>query len=161
MRKLLEGRVLFPLFLAAVGACALAYAHDWTFKAALFPVMTGTLLLALALTQFILELRGQAQNPDGPAMDLEFSTDVSPQLARRRTIAVFAWMAGFILLVLFVGFSLAVPIFAFCHLRFQGSTEVTTSVIIAAAAWAFFYGLFERLLRLQFEAGFIQTWLGL
>jgi Tripartite tricarboxylate transporter TctB family len=161
MRKFLEGRVLFCFFLAAVGASVVGYAHDWPLKAALFPMMTGIPLLVLALIQLVLELRGRMEPSGHPVMDLQHSTDVPAELARRRTFATFAWMAGFILLVLFVGFSLAVPIFAFSYLKFQGSAGFRTSVPIAAAAWAFFYGLFERVLQLQFEAGLIQTWLGL
>jgi len=161
MRKFLEGRVLFSLFLAVVGALAVAYAYDWPFKAALFPVMTGVPLLVLALVQVVLEIRGRAGPSAGPVMDLQHSTDVAPELAQRRTIAIFAWMAGFIVLVVMLGFSLAVPVFAFSFLMYQSLAGFRTSVIIAAAAWAFFHGLFERVLQLQFEAGIIQTWLGL
>jgi Tripartite tricarboxylate transporter TctB family len=161
MRKFLEGRVLFSFFLAAVGALAVAYAHYWPFKAALFPLMTGIPLLVLALAQGLLDLRGRLQTREGPAMDLQQTSDVPAELARRRTIAIFAWMAGFILLVLLIGFTLAVPLFAFCYLIFQRSVGFGTSVVTAVGAWAFFYVLFERILQLQFEAGLVQIWLGL
>jgi len=123
--------------------------------------MTGVPLLVLALAQLFLEIRGQAKASGGPAMDLQYASEVSPKLARRRTVAIFAWMAGFILLVLMIGFTLAVPLFAFSYLMFQSSAGWGTSVIVAAAGWTFFYVLFERVLQLQFEAGLIQTWLGL
>lgn len=161
MRRLFEGRALFSLFLVVVGASVVGYAQDWPLKAKLFPVMMGIPLMVLALAQLFLDFRGRTEPSGHPVMDLQQSADVPPALARRRTLATFAWMGGFILLVLFLGFSLAVPIFAFSYLTFQSSTGLRTSVIITAAAWAFFYGLFERVLQLQFEAGLIQTWLGL
>jgi len=161
MRKFLEGRVLFSFFLVAVGSCAVAYAHDWTFKAALFPVMTGIPLLVLALAQLLLDLRGRPQTREGPIMDLQQTSDVPAELARRRTLAIFAWMAGFIVLVLLLGFSLAVPVFAFSYLKFQSAVGLRTSILVAAGAWTFFYVLFERVLQLQFEAGLVQSWLGL
>jgi len=161
MRKFLEGRVLFSFFLVAVGASAVAYAHDWTFKAALFPVMTGIPLLVLALAQLVLDLRGHPQTREGPVMDLQQTSDVPAELARRRTIAIFVWMAGFIVLVLMLGFSLAVPVFAFSFLMFQSSSGLKISLVIGASAWGFFHVLFERVLHLQFEAGLIQNWLGL
>lgn len=161
MRRLLEGRVLFCAFLALIGAGVVGYSHDWPLKASLFPVMIGIPLIVLAIGQLVLELRAGGGPSVHPAMDLQLHADVPPELARRRALAVFGWMGGFIALVLVVGFSLAVPVFAFSYLKFQSSTGWRTSVIIAAAAWGFFHGLFERVLQLQFQTGLIQSGLGL
>jgi hypothetical protein len=161
VRKLLEGRVLFSFFLALVGAAAVAYAHAWPFKAALFPVMTGMLLFLLALAQLLLDLRGRAEAREGPVMDLQQASDVPAAVARRRTVAIFVWMGAFILFVLMIGFSLAVPLFAFSFLLFQSAVGLRMSLIVAASAWGFFHVLFERLLHLQFDGGLVQTWLGL
>jgi hypothetical protein len=35
------------------------------------------------------------------------------------------------------------------------------SIGLTAAAWGFFYGVFQRLVHLQFEDGLLQSWLGL
>jgi hypothetical protein len=35
------------------------------------------------------------------------------------------------------------------------------SLGFCAAVWAFFYGIFDRLLHLPFPAGWIQQWFGL
>ncbi|MGB5082870.1 MAG: tripartite tricarboxylate transporter TctB family protein [Burkholderiales bacterium] len=161
MRRFLEGRVLFSLFLAAVGAFAVGYALGWPFKAALFPLIIGIPLLCLALLQAVLDLRGKTQAAEGPIMDLQHAADVPPAIAQRRTLAIFAWMAGFIVLVLFAGFPIAVPLFAFSYLFFGSPAGWRPSLVLAAAAWIFFNALFERLLHLQFEAGLVQTWIGL
>jgi hypothetical protein len=34
-------------------------------------------------------------------------------------------------------------------------------MLLTAITWALFYGLFQRLVRIQFEAGLIQSWLGI
>ena len=152
---------VFSLFLAAVAAYAVVSASAWPVKAALFPMVMGIPLLVLALVQLILDLRGKTGPAEGPAMDLAPSADVAPEIARRRTIAIFAWMAAFIVLVLLVGFPLAVPLFMFSYLMLQSAAGWWRSLALTAAAWGFFYGLFERLLHFPFGAGFIQTWLGL
>ena len=158
----IDGRALFSLLLAAVAAFAVLSALAWPLKAALFPIVMGIPLCALALAQLVLDLRGPAPAADdGPPVDLAPAADVPPELARRRTIAVFAWMAGFISLVLLAGFPLAVPLFVFAYLRFQSAAGWALALGMTAAAWGFFYVLFERLLRLPFEAGLVQTWLGL
>jgi len=152
---------VFSLFLAAVAAYAVVSASAWPFKAALFPLVMGIPLLVLALVQIVLDLQGRTDPAEGPAMDLAPSAEVAPEIARRRTIAIFAWMAGFIVLVLLVGFPLAVPLFTFSYLMLQSAAGWWRSIALTAAAWGFFYGLFERLLHFPFGSGLIQTWLGL
>ena len=152
---------VFSLFLAAVAAYAVVSASSWPFKAALFPLVMGIPLLALALVQLAFDLQGKTDPAEGPAMDLAPSADVAPELARRRTLLIFAWMAGFIVLVLLVGFPLAVPLFMFSYLMLQSAAGWWRSLALTAAAWGFFYGLFERLLHFPFGSGLVQTWLGL
>ena len=157
----ISARAFFSFFLAAVAAFAVLSASSWPFKAALFPLAMGIPLVVLALVQLILDLRGKAEAADGPAMDLAPSADVALGLARRRTIAIFAWMAAFIVVVLLVGFPMAVPLFMFSYLMLHSSAGWWRSLALTALAWGFFHGLFERLLRFPFGAGLIQTWLGL
>ena len=155
-----KGRVLFSLFLIFLGAYAVYSASAWSFKAALFPLSIGIPLIVLAAAQLLLELFGKAETAGGPAVDLEFAADVPPDIARRRVINIFLWIAGFILLVFLLGFPVAVPLFILCYLRLQSRENWWQSVIWTAVAWGFFYGVFERLIHLRFEAGLIQTWLG-
>jgi len=158
MRK---GRILFCLFLIGVAAFAVWAAVGWTFKAKLFPLTVSIPLMILAVTQLLMEIRGKGESAEGPAVDLEFSADVAPEVARRRAIGAFLWVAGFILLVYLLGFPLAVPIFMFSYLSTQSRIGVLLSLGLTVATWLFFYGLFQRLIHLSFEDGLIQTMLGI
>jgi hypothetical protein len=93
-------------------------------------------------------------------VEADFTNDVPPELARRRVITTFAWIAGFIALVFLIGFPIAVPLFVLAYLALQSRVALLQSIILTAATWGFFYYVFQRLLNLQFEAGIIQTWLG-
>jgi hypothetical protein len=157
----INGRALFSLGLAALAVFAIVSASSWPLKARLFPLATAIPLLVLALAQLFLDLRGKAEETGGPARDVSFSTDIPPAIARRRTLLTFAWMAGFVVLVFLVGFPLAVPLFVFSYLTFQSAEGLWRSLVLTAAAWGFFHGLFERALRLPFGSGFVQNWLGL
>jgi hypothetical protein len=150
--------VFFTLGLMAVAAVALLVARQWPSKAALFPLVTGIPLLALAATQLVLDFRGRAEE-SGAALDLTLTAGVSADVARRRTAAIFAWIAGFIALVALIGFPLTVPVFVFLYLAFQ-QVRWPVKLVLTAGAWAFFHGVFERLLQLPFEAGWVQNWLG-
>jgi len=156
----INGRIVFNLALIVVAAVAIFMARQWSFKAAFFPLVTGIPLLILATAQLLVDLFGRSPAPDETRLDLEFATDVPPEIARRRTIAIFAWIAGFILLVFLLGFPYAVPLFVFAYLAPQTGVGWRLKVSLAAIAWGFFYGLFVSILHLPFEAGWIQTWLG-
>jgi Tripartite tricarboxylate transporter TctB family len=140
-----SGAVLFSVGLAVVAAYAVYAASSWPPKAALFPLVMGIPLLLLTLAQVILELRAApvAAEPAG---------------TKRRVFAVFAWMAGFVALVLLGGFAAAVPIFVFLYLRLDSREGWVLSGALAAAAWGFFHLVFQRLLHFPFEAGLIADW---
>ena len=140
-----SGAVLFSAGLAAVAAYAVYAALRWPPKAALFPLVMGIPLLVLAVAQVTLELRAAA----APA---------EPTGTGRRVLAVFAWMVGFVALVLFGGFAAAVPIFVFLYLRLDSREGWLLSGMLAAAAWGFFHLVFQRLLHFPFEAGLITDW---
>lgn len=156
-----NGRILFCLFLIAVAAFAVWAAVGWTFKAKLFPLTVSIPLIVLAIVQLVMEVLGKAELAGGPAVDLEFSADVPPEVARRRAIGAFLWVAGFILLVYLLGFPLAVPIFMFSYFSTQSRVGLLLSFGLTVATWLFFYGLFQRLIHLSFEDGLIQTLLGI
>ncbi len=140
----LSGAVFFSAGLAVAAAYALYAALRWPPKAALFPLTMGIPLLVLAIVQVV--------------MDLREPPEAAPADAGRRSLAVFAWMATFIALVLLIGFPAAVPLFVFSYLVLQSRERLGLSVALAAAAWGAFHLLFERVLHFPFEAGLIQDW---
>ena len=144
-----------------VAAYAVISARHWSFKAALFPLAIAIPLFVLAGTQLILELFGGQETTSGPTVELEFSSDVDPAVARKRVAGMLAWIAGFILLVFLVGFPIAVPVFIFSFLSQQSRVGWLLSFALTAIAWGIFYFLFQWLLNVQFEAGAIQIWIGL
>jgi hypothetical protein len=147
--------------LIAVAAYAVWAAFGWTFKAKLFPLTVSIPLMVLAVIQLVTEIFGKADSREGQVMDIEFASDVVPELARRRAIGAFLWVGGFILLVYLLGFPWAVPIFIFSYLSRQSRVGLPLSAALTAVTWLFFYGLFQRLLHLPFEDGVIQTLLGM
>lgn len=140
----LSGAVLFSAGLAVAAAYAVYAALRWPPKAALFPLTMGIPLLVLAIVQVV--------------MDLREPPEAAPAHAGRRSLAVFAWMATFIALVLLAGFPIAVPVFVFSYLVLQSREGLGLSIGLAAAAWGAFHLLFERVLQFPFEAGLIIDW---
>lgn len=138
----LSGAALFSAALAAVAGFAVYTALRWPPKAALFPLVMGIPLLVLAVAQLVMDLR------ERPAATPE----------ARRAWGILAWMAAFIVLVLLLGFPLAVPLFVLAYLVTSGRESWLLSAVLAAAAWGAFYLLFQRLLHFPFEDGLITGW---
>ena len=156
-----RGRIVFCVFLMVVTASAIYLALEWPFKAKLFPLSVSIPLFILAGIQLLQLLVGKEEIIESAAVDLEFSSDVPPEIERRRVITAFSWIAGFILAVYLIGFPLTVPLFICFYLRFESGVGALPTIAATAITWAMFYGLFQKLVHLQFEQGAIQTWLGL
>ncbi|HVO94453.1 MAG TPA: tripartite tricarboxylate transporter TctB family protein [Terriglobales bacterium] len=158
MRK---GKLLFCAFLIAVAAFAIFASIGWSFKARLFPLSISIPLLLLATVQLLFILLGKEETSEGSAMDVDFSTDIAPEIVRRRVLGIFAWIIAFIALVYLLGFPITVPLFIFLYLKFQSDVRWLSTIVITAITWGCFHLLFQSLVHIQFEAGAIQTWLGL
>ncbi len=153
-------KALFCAVLIAVAAFAIYSALGWKFKAALFPLTVSIPLVILATVQLVLIVFGKEESAEGAAMDIDFSIDVSPEIARRRVLNTFAWIAAFMLLVYLLGFPPTVPLFIFFYLKFQSEVSWLNAIVTAAVTWGCFYSLFQWLVHIQFESGAVQTWLG-
>ena len=158
MRK---GRVLFCIFLIAVAAYAIHSALGWSFKTRLFPLSVSIPLLVLATIQLLQVIFGKGETNEGAGLDLDFSSDVPPEVARRRVINTFSWIIAFIVSVYLIGFPLTVPLFIFFYLKFQSEVSWLYTIAATAITWGVFYTLFQWLVHIQFEPGAIQTWLDL
>ena len=154
-------KALFCAVLIAVAALAVYSALGWKFKTALFPLTVSIPLAILATVQLVLIVFGKEESAEGAAMDIDFSIDVPPEIARRRVLNTFAWIAAFILLVYLLGFPPTVPLFIFSYLKFQSEVGWLSAIVTAAVTWGCFYSLFQWLVHIQFEAGVVQTWLGI
>jgi Tripartite tricarboxylate transporter TctB family len=137
-------------------------AQDWRLQARLYPYAIGIPMVILAIIQVILDLRGVRgkQPADGAPVDFQFSTNVDPALARRRTLNIFAWILGFFVGIVLLGFTITIPLLVFSYLKFQSGESWLLSIILSVCACLIFYGLFIRLLHLPFPEGLILTWLG-
>lgn len=137
-------------------------AQEWRLQARLYPYAIGIPMVILAIIQVILDLKGvRAKQPsDGAPVDFQFSTDLDPAVARRRTLNIFAWILGFFVGIVLLGFTITIPLLVFGYLKFQSGESWVLSIILSICAWLIFYGLFVRLLNLPFPEGLIFTWLG-
>jgi hypothetical protein len=120
-------------------------------------------MVILAVIQVILDLKGvkAKQSSDATPMDFQFTKEIDPVLAKKRTIIMFSWLLGFFFGVWLLGFPIAIALMMFTYLKFQGQEPWGLSITLTVIAWLFFWGLFVNLLHLPFPEGLVITWLGL
>ena len=131
----------------------------WPWKAKLFPLVIGIPLFCLATAEALWIVFGRRGTRQAAA-DFQLSTDQAPEVARRRTAIAAAWTVGFFVLIVLLGFQIAVPVLVFAYLKLQGKEGWIFTTVFTAAVWGFFYGLFDLLLHLPFPPGVLLEWLG-
>lgn len=151
--------LILALAIAALSGWAIFSALAWPWKAKLFPLVISLPLLCLALAEVLWVLLGSASG--AAAADFKLSQEHAPEVTRRRTAIAVAWIVGFFVLILLLGFLIAVPLLVFAYLKLQGRESWLFSAAFTLALWAAFYGLFDHLLHLPFPAGWLFEWLGL
>lgn len=155
MRRPFNLRCALSLATACVAGYALYASQSWPFRTALFPRAIAVPILFLALIEFALSVWSAEREAGGQAVDFEFTDSVEPALARKRTIAISIWTVGFLVLILLVGFPLAVPIFVCAYLKIAGRESWTMTIVLTAISWVLMEGLFDRFLHLPFPEGLI------
>jgi hypothetical protein len=70
-------------------------------------------------------------------------------------------MIAFLALIVLLGFPIAVAVFMLVYLKVQAKEGWLFSIVLTAAVWGAFYGLFDMMLHLPFPAGWLLEWLGL
>jgi Tripartite tricarboxylate transporter TctB family len=140
-----------------MSAYGVIVATAWPWKAALFPLVIGIPLFCLAAAEALWTLFGAPPAEDGEARDFQLSIGKD---TARRTLTAVGWILAFFAAIVLLGFPIAVPLFVFLYLKLQGRESWILSIVMTAAVWGVFYGLFDLMLHLPFPAGWLFAWLG-
>jgi hypothetical protein len=151
----LNGKAWFTLAIMVMAVGIIVQALSWPFEAALFPLIIGIPLLIFSTVHFAVLVFAK-HSKDNDAVDFKLSELEDKAMEKKRKIEIFAWIIGFFFLVLLVGFPIAVPLFVFNYMRFQGKEPLKTCLIFTFVAWGSFYGLFVWFCDLPFMDGWVQ-----
>ena len=149
-----NAQALFAFVIALVGIWAVLATRDWSIQTAMYPRVIGVPLVILAAIEMVLSLRG-APEGERQSVDTTLTESLPPDVTTRRTLIAFAWLIGFFLGIVLLGFPLAIPLFMLAYLRGQGREPWILSIVLAAVAWLFFELIFDRVLHLPFAEGLL------
>jgi hypothetical protein len=151
--------LFLSIALMAVSGAAVYIALDWPLKARLFPLVVAIPVFCLSAVEVAWAL--MKPEPSGGEMEFQLSEHGTAQNTVRRTLIAVAWMAGFFLAIVLIGFLPAIALLMLAYLRLQGREGWALSVVYALSVWAVVYGVFDWLLHLPFPAGLLLEWLGI
>ena len=156
-----KGETFISLCLTGVAVGVVTKALKWPLKASLFPITVGTGLFFMTVAMVLLDMLGGKEDRGKElTMDFSFSKDIDRTLVIRRTLLTCLWIFGFSMLILFLGFPIAIPLFLLLNLKLQAREGWRVSLLLTGSVWGFFFGLFIWLLDMPFQEGLILRWLG-
>lgn len=150
-RMKLEG-LLFTLFIGVVMAGALWFARDWPIRASIGVLVLGSIGVGLALWQLALEARKSA----APVRRSQFEMPLAQSESRWGNVEIWCWIIGFYLLIVTIGFPVAVPLFVLAYSKLYGASWLL-GITLSAIAWSFVYGVFEKILHVPWPTPLIQS----
>ena len=152
-RMKLEG-LLFTVFIGVVMAGALWFAREWPIRASIGVLVLGSIGVVLAIWQLLLDLRKSG----AATTRSQFEMPLPANDTRWGNVEIWCWIVGFYLLIVIIGFPIAVPLFVLAYGKFYGAGW-RLSATLSAIAWAFVYGVFEKILHVPWPTPLIQSFL--
>ncbi|MGH9893825.1 MAG: tripartite tricarboxylate transporter TctB family protein [bacterium] len=154
-----DSTVIFTGAIALIGVWGLFETRGWPVQAWLYPRVVLIPLIALAVAESLVALRGSESRERETHMDSALETTVDPSVAMRKTLGIAVWIVGFFLTILLVGFHVAVPFFVFAFLRSRNEGWFL-SLALAGTALLAFHALFVRVLHLPLPQGILFRLIG-
>ena len=148
-----NGKSIMHASIMAAGMWAVISGLSWPRRAGLFPAIVASVVLILAAIELGYSLFEKEDADDTDRIDFKLSTEVDPALANRRTLSTFLWLVGFLLIIIFLGLPVAIPLFLFSYLKFESKESWLFAFSLTVVFWGCFYFLFIWLLKTQFPLG--------
>jgi len=152
-----DAAALFTAAVLSMIVGALWSARDWPVEAKLVPYAATIAALVFAALNLATEVfaPGKTAEGDAPALEqaraglgiaLPHAPDLAPPLVRARALRYFAWLAGLYAAAVLIGFVPAIAVFVMLIMRAEFAERWPVALVAAAAATAFLWGIFDRLL---------------
>jgi hypothetical protein len=157
MRNKLGSINWLALSAIAVSIAAMFLAADWPRKMALFPLTISAALFAFSAAELVLSLLTVERGAQGARVDFELSAALEPGMRSRQTLAVFAWVVGFFVMIVLFGFLVAIPLFVLLYMRILGREPWWLCLSLSFSSWAFVYMVFDRFLHIPFPQPWVSA----
>jgi hypothetical protein len=145
----IEGRVVVALLMLALFAGMTGLAFTFPRDAGFLPLVVGIPGTFLCLAQLVIELRAPRRVNDAASI-------ADNRATIRRELQMFAWIAGYALTILGIGFLPATAGLVFGFLYFDQREKFWLVAVMAAAGVVALYLFFEVTFGVELHPGFLR-----
>ncbi len=136
------------IVMLAIFATMVAVALTYSTSARFMPLVVGLPAIVLCLIQLAVDLSGRRRR----SAKASETRELGPH-TRAAEIRNWAWFAGFIAVVLLIGFQLAGPLLVFGYLWREAGVRPGRAALAAALFAAWIHGMFVVLLGFELHGG--------
>ena len=159
-----KGSFWFTVLIAVIAMVGIVASFDYRAEARLIPLAICIPTLILGIIVLISErYPGLISGFDISLTDLaRRDSKVESRLkeagergSSKRVLTAYAWMCGFFILILLVGFAIAVPLAAFLYLKFYWRTGWLKTLAVSIVLGGLIYGGFDLLMKVDLFEGIL------
>jgi hypothetical protein len=153
MKKLLNIRIAFALFMLVVFAYGAYGVKNMVFGARIFPISVAAPGVLLVLIQLYREVRRSLNpEPEGTAtaeervIDVASDTSTSAAVVYARGLQYLSWLVGLYVGIYLIGFKMSIPIYIVLFMRVEGKAPWKVIIPITGLTLYIVYFHFQKLL---------------
>ncbi len=153
-----EGRGFNPLFslpfslvVFAIFTYAVTLAFGWSLNVGQFPIAIGVPGIALAGLAVFHDASAYRRIRSEKASFSEMCIEASDRAVLPRSLLFILSLIGMVIIMLFIGQKLSLPIFIFFYLLYWGKKPVSLCALYSVLGWLFMVIFYDRIIHMSFH----------
>ena len=147
----------FSIIVLCVFVGSVYIAADWDIRVSQFPLAVGLPGALLALLAIYIDGEALSRARINASDWLSVLKEASHQAVLPKSMKFISAIIGMILVTLFVGQKIAVPLFIFLYLMLWAKRSVSVSFLYTSLAWFFLVLFYDRIIHMQFHQPYLAS----
>ncbi len=147
----------FSIIVLCVFVGSVYIAADWDIRVSQFPLAVGVPGALLALLAIYIDGKALSRARINASDWLSVLKEASHQAVLRKSMKFISAIIGMILVTLFVGQKIAVPLFIFLYLMLWAKRSISVSFLYTSLAWFFLVLFYDRIIHMQFHQPYLAS----
>ena len=147
----------FSIIVLCVFVGSVYIAADWDIRVSQFPLAVGVPGALLALLAIYIDGRALNRARINASDWLSVLKEASHQAVLPKSMKFISAIIGMILVTLFVGQKIAIPLFIFVYLMLWAKRSVSVSFLYTSLAWFFLVLFYDRIIHMQFHQSYLAS----
>ena len=147
----------FSIIVLCVFVGSVYIAADWDIRVSQFPLAVGVPGALLALLAIYIDGKALSRARINASDWLSVLKEASQQAVLPKSMKFISAIIAMILVTLFVGQKIAVPLFIFLYLMLWAKRSVSVSFLYTSLAWFFLVLFYDRIIHMQFHQPYLAS----